>query len=278
MNVGWLLDAGVFEDYHDELAAAIIRHGYLVKSVRRPRPPYSWDDVTPGYRGVFPKDACVIAHGDIDLIQRVKRDNRWQPGAFATIENFFCSRYFPQLEPWLLNRRYSILPFNELPNQSGRLFAEYGDNGHIFVRPDSPLKDFTGQLVSQAAMQQDLEYLAFHEFSKDSLVVVSSRQTILREWRLVIANGTIVAASQYKEGNTLIAIPGTVPGVHSFAQRVLGTGFSPDPVWVMDICETASHDYKIVEIGGFSFANLYACDKDDVVSAVSEVAISICKG
>ena len=31
--------------------------------------------------------------------------------------------------------------------------------------------------------------------------------------------------------------------------------------------------YRLLEIGGFSFADLYACNKADVVAAVSAVAV-----
>ncbi|MEO1529156.1 MAG: hypothetical protein AAFX06_27360 [Planctomycetota bacterium] len=74
MSVGWLIDAGVFDSYHDELAAAVTRNGHTVVSINRPNPPYEWDDVHSSYRNAFPKDACVVAHGDIDLISRVQDD------------------------------------------------------------------------------------------------------------------------------------------------------------------------------------------------------------
>ena len=33
MQVSWLLDANVFSEYHDELAAAILRNGDVIKAV-----------------------------------------------------------------------------------------------------------------------------------------------------------------------------------------------------------------------------------------------------
>lgn len=40
MTVGWLIDACVFDSYHDELAAAVTRNGHEVVSVNRPNPPF----------------------------------------------------------------------------------------------------------------------------------------------------------------------------------------------------------------------------------------------
>ncbi len=275
MNVGWLLDASVFDTYHDELADAIVRSGFEVRSINRPNPPYGWDDTESAYRNAFPFGSCVVAHADIDLINRVRSDARWVPGAFATIEHFFCSHYYRHFRKYLLNRDHLMLPFSELPNRSKELFDQFGRDRRIFVRPDSPLKLFTGLVVSHDTFDKDLEFMAFYEFPVDSLVVVSSPKSIIKEWRFVIANEHIVAGSQYKEGEDLVARPGAHDNASALATKIAKSGFAPDPVWVMDICETANHEFHLLEIGGFSFSNLYACDKYDVVRAVSGVALDI---
>ena len=45
-------------------------------------------------------------------------------------------------------------------------------------------------------------FMGFYEFPPDSLVVVTSPKTIVKEWRFVVANGRVVAGCQYKEGDT----------------------------------------------------------------------------
>ncbi len=59
------------------------------------------------------------------------------------------------------------------------------------------------------------------------------------------------------------------------AKRVAADGDGPDPVWMVDICQTADNLYHLLEIGGFSFSDLYAGNKIDIVRAVSDVAASI---
>src|SRR5688500_11472813 len=93
-SVNWLLDATVFDAYHDELVAAIQRHGHVAKSLNAPNPPYRWDDVGSAYREAFAPGSCVVTHADIDLVTRVQADRMWTPGAFATVEHFFCSHYY----------------------------------------------------------------------------------------------------------------------------------------------------------------------------------------
>ena len=275
MSVGWLLDASVFDAYHDELLDAIVRNGFQARSINRPNPPYRWDDTDSSYRKAFPAGACVVTHADIDLVNRVLHDARWIPGAFATVDHFFCSSYFPHFLTYLLNQDHVMLPFAALRQRSQELFDSFGRDGRVFVRPDSPLKLFTGLVVSRATFEKDLEFMAFYEFPPESLVVVSSPKVIAKEWRFVVANQRIVASSQYKEGDQQKSKSGSDDDAHAFAESVLTLGYSPDPAWVMDICRTADDRLHLLEIGGFSFASLYQCDKDAVVKAVSRVALDI---
>lgn len=275
MSVGWLLDATVFDAYHDELAAAIVRNGDIVKSLNRPNPPYGWEDTDNSYRGAFAEKSCVITHADIDLVNRVRRDGIWTPGVIATLENFHCSHYFSHFGRFLLNRDYVMLPFGELERRADFLFQTFGRDGKIFVRPDSPLKLFTGLLADRANYARDLEFMAFYEFPMESLVVVSSPKRIDAEWRFVIADQSVVAGSLYKSSNPLDASPQNDVGARQLVDEILATGYSPDPVWVMDICRTIDGVYQLLEIGCFSFANLYSCDKDAVVRAVSAVAVTM---
>src|SRR5690349_20510815 len=173
MTVGWLIDAEMFESYRDDLVACIRAQGHEARLIRAPRPPYRWDDVGCSYRETFPKDSCVVAHGDIELVTRIHSERRWIPGAFCTVDHFFCSNYYCHFGQHLLNRDYIMLPFGELRRRREFLFRNMGRDGAIFVRPDSPLKLFTGQIVRDETFDADLEFMAFYEFPPESLVVVS---------------------------------------------------------------------------------------------------------
>ena len=272
MNVGWLLDASVFSTYHDELVTAIHRNGDTARSFNPPNPPYDWDDTSHPYRRAFPRETCVVTHADIDLVLRIQSDALWTPGVFATLPHYFCSHYYAHFGRFLLNRDYVMLPFGELRRCADFLFETLGRDGRIFVRPDSPLKLFAGLTASHATFDRDLEFMAFYEFPVESLVVVSSPKNIEAEWRFVIADQTVVAGCQYKDGDGAVTSTDVDPEPRRVAEAVLATGHAPDPVWVMDICRTSDGAYHLLEIGAFSFANLYGCDKNAVVEAVSHVA------
>lgn len=272
MSVGWLIDAVAFDTYHDELASAVKRNGHSVVSVNRPNPPYQWDDTNDAYREAFPPGSCVVTHGDIDLVTRVLDDQIWTPGAFASVDRFFCSHYYSHFGRFLLNRDYIMLPYAELPRCKKLLFGTLGRDDTLFVRPDSPLKLFTGMTISRSTFDRDYEFMGFYEFPIESMVVVSSPKTIVSEWRFVVVDRNIVTGTQYIERNEKVSRLADDPNALDFAKSVLTTEYEPDPVWVLDVCKTDDNNYHLLEIGGFSFAGLYASNKDAVVQAVSAVA------
>ncbi len=274
-KVGWLIDAQMFPRYQEELVAAIRDQGHAAKVINAPSPPFRWDDVGCSYRETFPEDACVVAHGDIELVTRIHLEGRWTPGAFCTVENFFCSSYTCWCGKYLLNRDYVMLPFGELDRRKEFLFDSLGRDNRIFVRPDSPLKLFTGQIVSRQTFAADLEFMAFYDVPPNSLVLVSSPSTLLYEWRFVVADGCVVAGCQYKRGEQMDYQANYDATALELAQTIASLGHDPDPVWIVDICKTSDDAYHLLEIGGFSFADLYACNKADVVAAVSATAAAV---
>ena len=271
-NVGWLIDGDMFPHYRDELVAAVKSQGHTAKLIHAPNPPFRWDDVGCSYRETFPADLCVVAHGDIALVAKIQEEQRWKPGVFATTENYFCSKYAIHFGEFWLNRDYLMLPFGELNRRKQFLIDTLGVGGNIFVRPDSPLKLFTGQTASAETFEADVEYMGFYEFPHDSMVVVSTPKSIRREWRFVATDREIVAGCLYCKNGDFDPKAEVDHNAQKLANTIASHPWSPDPVWIIDVCETADGDYHLLEIGGFSFADLYVCDKPAVVEAVSSAA------
>lgn len=158
------------------------------------------------------------------------------------------------------------------------LFEKFGIEGRIFVRPDSPLKSFTGQTISNAEFEKDFDYLGFFDFPRDLPIVVSSPKEVLREWRFVVANKEVVTGSQYYEHGQRQQQSVTDSDALAFAQLVARSEYQPEPVWILDVGECPDKQYRVVEIGAFSYAGLYNCDLDAVADAVSREAASLYAG
>lgn len=275
MQVGWLIDGEMFGHYRDKLVECVHAQGHNVQLTNNPQPPYRWDDLKRTYRDLFPQGACVIAHGDIELISRIHHEGIWTPGAFATVSNFYCSSYYGHFGAYLLNRDYIMLPFAELRRCREFLMRAVGQDGKIFVRPDSPLKIFTGQVAKSESFEADLEFMAFYEFPPESLVVVSRPREITSEWRFVVVDRQVVTGCQYSKNGAQDIQPGYDDRALELAARIAANEYQPDPAWVMDICQTSDGEFHLLEIGGFSFADLYACEMPKVVEAVSAAAIAM---
>src|SRR5204863_2899343 len=109
-------------------------------------------------------------------------------------------------------------------------------------------------------------------FDPTTLVLVAEPRNVEREWRLVVAQGAVVAASQYFVRGDLNTAPGCPAEVRSFAERVLTqVAWRPDPLFMLDVCESEGA-LRVVELNSFSCSGLYDCDLAPVVAAASESA------
>jgi glutathione synthase/RimK-type ligase-like ATP-grasp enzyme len=87
----------------------------------------------------------------------------------------------------------------------------------------------------------------------------------------VVADREVVAGSGYAaEGRR--ALPETIGSEPwAFAAEVAAELDPPEDVYVLDVCESDGR-LRLLELNPFSGADLYACDADNIVSAVSRVA------
>lgn len=232
-KVNWLIDADLFTEYSDELQAAISDQGHEVARIGVPKSGFTWEDEGCSYRGLFPRVSCVVTHASIGFCKRIRREQLWTPGAYFPVEELFCSRYFGELGEHLLNEDYVMLPFCELRRKREFLFDCFGRDGAFFVRPDSPLKSFDGQLVHEASFEKDLDFLAFYEFPEHELVVVSTPKTVTAEWRFVAVDGAVVAGSQYPAGREMSVSADCDPQARDLAETIAEGDFQVDSVWVV---------------------------------------------
>jgi hypothetical protein len=141
----------------------------------------------------------------------------------------------------------------------------------VFVRPDSPLKPFSGRVLKRDGITlKALDYGFYYE--DDQLpVVIAPVRAVEREWRYVVVDRRVIAGSAYlAAGRT--ALPADPHGATwQFAETVATDLEPPEAVYVMDVCE-ADGTAHLLELNPFSGADLYACNRMDVIRAVSQAA------
>lgn len=263
MRVTWVLESQAFPRSHAALVDAIHRANHQL---------VQWDDEWWSSEG-WPALAgsAVVFHGSLGNADRIRRTLPWQPGAYCDADAFRCSTWYPRARQWLLHRAWRVLPADVLVADPAAALAPIGALEAAFIRPDSPLKPFSGRVLPRTGITLPALDHGFY-FDDPSLpVVVAPVRNVGSEWRYVVVGRAVVAGSAYaSDGRS--ALPDDPSGLPwAFASQVAEHLDPPEDVYVMDVCEVDGQ-LRLLELNPFSGADLYACDGDAVVSAVTRAA------
>jgi hypothetical protein len=267
--VNWILEDGVFGCSMAPLTTEIQQQGHNVKII----------DYTRGitdYQRFFPSTECIVFYGSLHIAQQIFNSSlAWTPGIIGTVNQYDCTCYYPHLKPWLLNAEGHILPLAELFSpgvDKPRLPVDLQGSNRLFIRPNSPLKPFAGGLYSLKELSSLDDFMKRHYLEDPStLVVVAAEKPIETEWRVVIAHGQVLCASQYRQYGKPYYQTEMPEIVQQVTEAVAGQQWQPDPIWVLDLCCSDDLAY-VLEINFLSCSALYQCDLSAVVKAASSVA------
>jgi hypothetical protein len=253
----WVLEQAVFPDFDDALAGAVLDHGGQV---------VAWNDDW-WFDGRWPRLAteAVVFHGSLANAARVLRELPWTPGGFCSTARFRCSAWWPELAHRLVSESFVVTTVMDLVLKGPP--PEFGDQ--VFVRPDSPLKPFSGRVLGRGSITLAALDHGFYYDEIDLPVVIAPAVRVGVEWRFVVASGAVVAGSGYSaDGRAAGEAITPAHAVWRYAVDVAADVKPPDPVYVMDICET-DRGLRLLELNPFSGADLYSCDRGAVVEAVN---------
>jgi hypothetical protein len=197
------------------------------------------------------------------------------PGVWFPAENFHARTLAARWGDRMLNSRHWIGPLAESLS-AARTF----DNGQgVFVRPAESLKLTKGAVLEidelRAVISSAPPASAQRRFelAVTSEVLVAPAQLLRSEWRCFVARGRVVAASQYLLGGVLtITRPGVLLPDFEAMYADLLSGWTPAPLFSLDITERADGEYRIVEVNCFNSSGLYGCDPRVVFAAANDQA------
>jgi hypothetical protein len=267
MRPTWLFEADVFGQIAEPLKAEVRRQGMRCHVTRQGLLAHEGGDTYGGHR--IGADDCVVARGCFPFVRFVLDNRRWVPGAWCTAENLACSAYYPHFRPYLLNQRHVITTGVEAVRDQDALFGALGREGKVFIRPDGCQKIFTGRVVGEAEFRSALGPA---RYDPNTRVVVAEPRTIAREWRLIVAEGAVIAAGQYLAGGENRTEPGCPAAVRAFAAGMLAAvPWRPEVIFMADVCASDGELY-LLELNGFSSSAVYPCDYGAVVAVASDLA------
>ncbi|MDJ0722588.1 MAG: ATP-grasp domain-containing protein [Desulfobacterales bacterium] len=262
MKINWILEREVFRDNHDRLAEAATKAGHKV---------ISWDDFW-WENGKYPslENEPAIFHGSLGNASRIASDLSWMPGVFCNTLAFECRAWYESAKSWLLHEKWVFSTVSEFVSDPDRCLAEIGSPGSFFVRPDSPLKPFSGRVIERDKLSFEALDYGFYYEDKNLPIVITPVLDVGPEWRFVITGQEVIASSAYEVSDRTESNSDCPLEVVEYAQEVAMALIPPDPVYILDVCNVGG-DIKLIEINPFSGADLYACDRQAIVSAVEEI-------
>ncbi|MFH5804047.1 ATP-grasp domain-containing protein [Alienimonas sp. DA493] len=187
-------------------------------------------------------------------------------GVWANFPALRFEEYSGPLRPWLLNADPVRLTLAELADRRDAVLDRVGVDGRAFVRPDAASKPFAGTQLRAATWQADVERLAFYDVAPAEPVLACRPRRVECEWRAVIAAGAVVAGCLYRKAVGPRVEPGLPEPVRRLAEKAAASGYAPDSLWCLDLCESGG-DLFVLEVGAFACASLYGCDRGAVVAA-----------
>lgn len=273
MRLGWLIDTLIAERNEIDtgfptLAEAAREAGYAVCETKYV--PFS-DGIDRA--ALAPLDGCthILSYGCHEFIRQVRRAASGPLSAAGAQFLDYCrepqlaySGFSPHLGRYMLNKDFVLLPYAELRRRNL-------PDGTWFIRPDKVTKEFTGRTISRDDASHELNALnQIERVAAESLIVMATAKPIQGEFRFVIADGHVVAGSEYRWDGKLDIRRDCPPAAVTMAVEIALQPWQADSVYVCDIAIDEKGDGRLLELNAFSCSGLYACDTRRIVDAVGK--------
>lgn len=262
--MNWVIETGIETEEANRLISSVEKLGKKVFDV-------SFIPFASSFIGQGPpfKEERIF-HGSLQACNHVyKKVPAWK--VFYDPIKYHCSYYYPRLEGLLWNEECIFLPIGMLDYRKDFLFRKLGVMGTIFIRPDSPNKEFTGTLLNINTWEDDKKLIYFSQNPPETMCVVASPATCYNEMRFFVGNGTVLTGSYYmkdKKGfkEEIVESSPEMQTAQELLNKAINRGFvPPDNIWAMDICCGKEKVYYILEIGPFSGSGFYQSNTDIIV-------------
>ena len=263
-SIVWILESEVFPISHSRLRRAINDAGHRIVESRDDW----WLDEPPKFDSQTP----VVFHGSLGNAAVIEMKTNWSPGSFCPVNAFCCTAWYPRASKWLLHRDWRCVPANDLVANAAEVADSIGCTDRVFVRPDSPLKPFSGRVLDVDSISLKTLDHGFYYEDETLPVIVAPVANVGREWRFVVVGRQVIAGRGYNAETRSASAAGENSRALDLAVGIASSMEPPSPVYVLDICEV-DDKCSLLELNPFGGADLYDCDSQAIVKAVSDHAI-----
>lgn len=264
-KVNWLIEKNVF-DASDRFLEELNKQKFIYKETTYLH--FRSADAN----NYFPEHDCVLFRGTLNLGRDVLRTS-WIPGAYMDEKNLRCSTYYTYFGKYLLNNKYFMLPLGELIRRREEVLEYFRSDGELFIRPDSNMKPFRAGVFNLKVLNTMQSLGSELKRDEQTLVLVSGKRSISKEWRFFVYKDRIITGSLYLVGED--RIDETIKGgyLENYLSKVLAeVNWYPESLYTVDICESDGELY-VLELGSFSCSGEYGCDLSSIVEFGAKAAL-----
>jgi len=206
-------------------------------------------------------DGPIIARGSTTTLRGTEKKS-WKPGVWHN-DNFKPSVYLENYKHLYLNREGVVCPLN-------RTGFHKWDSEHMFVRPNSDYKEFTGGMMTEREIGKIAHGAALKQypFGPDLELFVAPGLTIMDEARFIVAGGKVISGTFYRFDRSLKREKPATQDFTDFAVKCASL-WGPADVYALDIGRTKQNEYGVIECNCFNASGLYG-DVERVVREVTD--------
>jgi hypothetical protein len=276
--INWIFEKNLFDEYEEKFVN-IINNNNDSKCLLYDNDRLN-SNFIPDIKAKFKDSDIVFFYGSLQLAQKFIKNTNYYPGCYLTIENYDCSKYYGYYGNDLLNNNYFLISLNDLKRRKNEIL-NFFNSEKLFIRPNNGVKSFTGQIISKSNFDLNLNTLmqSYGGLDNDLLVVLSDYKELKNEYRLVIVDNKIISGSLYLDQYNRESYKAYYDKlcldekVYEYAETLLSK-YEPDRCYTMDICETITGEYKLLEINSFCCASMYGNDLNKITKAINEMCLS----
>ena len=259
-NMKWIIERQAFKDNHELLAQALQENDIDF---------IDWN-ADWAFDNRFPKltNQTVIFHGSLGHAAMIVQKGLWNPGAFCNVEAFTCTAWYEQASKWLFQQNWQVSTVQKFVGSPDVILENIGEP--FFVRPNSPLKPFSGRVLTKERLSLEALDFGFYYDDPAEEIIICSAQDVLEEWRFVICNQEVVTGSGYLADNRKAFNRSWAGKPLELAKEIAKELSVADPVYILDICNSKD-GLKLLELNPFSGADLYGCDRTKIITSIQKL-------
>jgi hypothetical protein len=273
MKPKWIVQTNIFKE------EAVQR---MIECFKRQNLEYEAVTIIPFSNTTIPEiksyNGPIIAYGTTTLMRNLDKEKCWFPGIWYNKETFRPSVWGNKLKSFWLNKDCEFFKLKDF----SKIKDYFKKHKICFMRPDSDLKLFDGGVFDYydfeswyKRLEINIKTKTYKNLSKDTVVLLSPKKKIIKEWRYVIVDKEIAAWSMYKENGSLFTSSNPLyknESIHSLALEISKKEWQLSEAYVVDLCEIEDHNIFMIELNTFNASGFYKCDIMSIIYNASNLA------